>query len=86
MPIARLPRRVPTMLLRVLGYILLPVAIIGAAGVLGYMIPARLFPHWSADAHATTAMIAVPVAAVLLSWAAAARAGRRDDRRDGGGG
>lgn len=72
------------MLLRALGYLLLPFVIIGVAGVLGYVIPARLFPHWSADAHATTAMVAVPVVAVLLSWAAAARTGRRGARTGSG--
>jgi hypothetical protein len=65
------------MFLRALGYILLPVVVIGAAGVLGYVVPAALFPHWSADAHATVAMIAVPVVAIALMWAAAARGHRR---------
>ena len=72
------------MLLRALGYILLPFVVSGAAGVLGYVLTARLFPHWSADAHATTAMIAVPLAAVLLGWAAAARTGRRRARGGSG--
>ena len=67
------------MFLRAIGYILLPIVVIGAAAVLGYLIPARLFPHWSADAHATVAMIVVPVVAVALMWAAAARGHRRGD-------
>ena len=70
------------MFLRALSYLLLPFVVIGVAAVLGYVIPARLFPHWSADAHATTAMVAVPVAAVLLSWAAAAGIGRRRARTE----
>jgi uncharacterized membrane-anchored protein len=65
------------MFLRALGYILLPVVVIGAAGVLGYVVPAALFPHWSADAHATVAMIAVPVVAIALVWAAVVRGHRR---------
>ena len=65
------------MFLRALGYILLPIAVIGVACVLGYVVPAKLFPHWSADAHATTAMVVVPVVAVGLLWAAAARGHRR---------
>ena len=65
------------MFLRALGYILLPIVVIGVSCVLGYVVPARLFPHWSADAHATVAMIVVPAVAVALMWAAAARGRRR---------
>ncbi len=60
----------PAMLLRALGYLLLPVVVLGLALVLGYLIPARLFPHWSADAHATVAMAVVPIVAVALGWGA----------------
>ena len=58
------------MFLRALGYLLLPMVVLGVAGVLGYLVPARLFPHWSADAHATTALVVVPVVAVALLWGA----------------
>lgn len=63
------------MLLRAAGYVLLPIAVIGASAVLAYLAAARLFPHWSADAHATLAMAVVPVAAGALLWAAMARVG-----------
>jgi hypothetical protein len=65
------------MFVRAIGYIVLPIVVIGAAAVLGYLIPARLFPHWSADAHATVAMAVVPVAAIAVLWLAIARAQRR---------
>ena len=58
------------MFLRALGYLLLPMVVLGVAGVLGYVVPARLFPHWSADAHATTALVVVPVVAGALLWGA----------------
>jgi hypothetical protein len=66
-----------SVLLRALGYVLLPIVVVGVAGVLGYVVPAALFPHWSADAHATTAMVVAPVVAGALIWAAVARGGRR---------
>jgi hypothetical protein len=65
------------MFLRALAYLLLPIFVIGGACVLGYVVPARLFPHWSADAHATVAMIVVPVVAVALMWGVAAYGHRR---------
>lgn len=71
------------MLLRAVGYVLLPIAVIGASAVLAYLASARLFPHWSADAHATVAMAAVPVVAGALLWVAIARAGRAGKRSDG---
>ncbi len=68
------------MFLRALGYLLLPVVVIGLALVLGYFIPAALFPHWSADAHATVAMAVVPLVAVALVWGAVVLGRRRKKR------
>ena len=58
------------MLLRALGYLVLPIVLLGLLCVAGYLVPAFLFPHWSADAHATTAMVVVTVGAVALGWGA----------------
>jgi hypothetical protein len=68
------------MLLRALGYLLLPFVVIGAVLVIGYLVPAWLFPHWSADAHATVAMAVAFAAALGLAWGATLWSQRRAQR------
>lgn len=65
------------MFLRALGYVLLPVVVLGAALVAGYVVPARLFPHWSADAHATAAVAVAAFVAIALGWGAVVVGRRR---------
>ena len=70
------------MLVRALVYLLLPVVVLGLALVVGYAVPTLFFPHWSADARATAAIAAVPVAGGVLVWGAIVLA-RRERRGRG---